>query len=298
MEIDKAGQADREQDASGSQSVERATALLMLVGKLHRFGAGLSELVQQSGMKAPTVRRLLVALMRAGLVEQDGETRRYYLGPESYVLGTIAADRFGIHQMAIGCLIRLADSSQDTAFLSVRRGDYAVCLHREDGTYPIRSHVLAAGDRHALGIGAGSLAMLAALPDAEVDRILEANGQIYTERYPRLQQSVMRESIAEARSRGWAINRGLTFPGSWGIGIAVRDIHGEPNAALSIAAIESRLGEERQTELGQLLTQEAHQLEIRLHNAATVRDGGKFLSDSKRLIGGNGNRKFAGQKRN
>ena len=53
----------------------------------------------------------------------------------------------------------------DSSFLSVRRDNYAVCLYREEGTYPVRTHALQAGLQHPLGVGAGSLAMLSALPD-------------------------------------------------------------------------------------------------------------------------------------
>ena len=103
--------------------------------------------------------------MWAGLVEQDPVTRSYFLGVETYVLGLLATARFGLHHLARDSLLRLARQSGDTAFLSVRRGDYGTCLHREEGTCPLRSHVLQAGDRHPLGVGAGNIAMLAKLSD-------------------------------------------------------------------------------------------------------------------------------------
>lgn len=258
-------------EVAGAQSVERATALLMLVARFRRAGAGLGEIVAESGLKQPTARRLLLALMRTGLVEQDPVTRRYLLGPSCYVLGLLAADGFGIHHHAVDSLVRLAAQSQDTAFLTVRSGTYGVCLHREEGTYPIRSHVLAAGDRHPLMVSAGNLAMLACLPDREVDFILETHAEACAERYPRLVAPKVREVLAEARAQGYAINRGLTFPGSWGLGVAIRGYDDEPIAALSIAAIEGRLGEERQTSLAQLLHREAREIESRMRAMVDVR---------------------------
>ena len=47
----------------------------------------LTELVERSHLHKPTCRRILVGLMDAGLVEQDPASRRYFLGPEAYVLG-------------------------------------------------------------------------------------------------------------------------------------------------------------------------------------------------------------------
>jgi len=80
-------------DLSGSQSVDRALRLLALVGREAEGGAKLSDIVEDSGLNKPTARRLLLALMRAGLVGQEARTRRYYLGEEAYVLGTLASRR-------------------------------------------------------------------------------------------------------------------------------------------------------------------------------------------------------------
>lgn len=76
-------------DLSGSQSVDRALRLLALVGRESASGLPLSEIVAESGLNKPTVRRLLLALMRAGLVEQEARTRRYHLGEEAFVLGLL-----------------------------------------------------------------------------------------------------------------------------------------------------------------------------------------------------------------
>lgn len=217
-------------------------------------------------MKQPTARRLLLALMRTGLVVQDPVSRRYLLGPSCYVLGTLAAEGFGIHHQSVDSLVRLARQSQDTAFLTVRSGTYGVCLHREEGSYPIRSHVLAAGDRHPLMVSAGNLAMLARLPDAEVDFILRTHAEACLERYPRLDAATVREVLAETRARGYAVNRGLTFPGSWGLGVAIKGYDDEPIAALSIAAVEGRLDEERQKTLARLLQHEVREIETRMRS--------------------------------
>src|SRR5690606_32957584 len=75
---------------SGAQSVDRALALLGLVGQ-HPGGATLTDLVGRSGLNKATVRRLLLALIRAGLVEQSGDSRLYHLGEEAYILGLRAA---------------------------------------------------------------------------------------------------------------------------------------------------------------------------------------------------------------
>ncbi|MDI4666983.1 IclR family transcriptional regulator [Xanthobacter autotrophicus] len=248
----------------GTQSIERAVALLIMVGRAAPEGARLSDLVRASGLPKPTARRVLLALVRTGLLDQDEVTRRYHIGPEAYVLGTLAGTRFGIHALALDGLARIARASGDCAFLSVPRGAFSVCLHREEGTWPIRTHVLQAGDRHPLGIGAGGLALLAALPDEEVERMLAANAEALESAYPGYSVRLLREHVADARARGYALNPGLYVAGSWGIGVPVLGPDGRPAGALSIAAIESRLSPERQLQLVPLLRREAEALEAAL----------------------------------
>ncbi len=253
----------------GTQAVERALAVLSRVSMAGDRGASLVELVTGSGLKHATVHRLLLALVRTGFVDHDRSTHRYFLGSESYVLGVLASSRHGLRRIAEGSVARLAHVSEDTAFLTVRRGLFAVCLHREEGTSPIRAHVWALGDRHPLGVGSGSVAMLAALADDEVEAIIEANRALYRERYPDVTPGIVRQLVDQARARGYCTHLGLGFPGLGGIGVVIRDRDGAPLAALSIGAAASRLSEDRIRSLVGLVRDEAVRVERQLHAPST-----------------------------
>lgn len=250
--------------ADGAQALDRALTLLRLIGARSKHGLRLTEIVAQSGLTKPTVHRMLRALERNGFVEQNPATRLYHLGPEAFVLGVLATERFGIHRAAAGALARLAAASQDTVFLSVRRDSHAVCLERQEGSFPIKTHVLNAGDRHPLGIGAGSLAILSAMDDAEVEAVLEQNAAEMAANYPTFSPELLRDEVAVTRGQGFAFNPGRLLAGSWAVGVAVLDAGGSCLGALSISAIESRLGEDRRTELASLLKDEAQRLSQRL----------------------------------
>ena len=249
---------------SGSQSVDRALGLLSLIGREPADGLPLGEIVTGSGLNKPTTRRLLLALMRAGLVEQEPQTRRYCLGEEAFVLGVLAARRHGLLEMAMDSLRRLSAETQDTSFLTVRRENYAICLHREEGTYPVRTHALQTGDQHPLGVGAGSLAILAALPDDDVDRVIAANEPALLARYPGFAPDAMRVDITETRERGFSLNPGRLVASSWGVGRAFRYPDGRVAGAFSLAAIDSRMAPARQAELSVLLAREAARIEALL----------------------------------
>lgn len=261
--IDAAG------SAIGAQSIGRATNMLRLLASHAKSGAGLGELVAASGLAKPTCRRILLALKDAGLVEQDEASRRYFLGPELYALGSVAGQRYGLHRHALDCVVRLAQRTGDAAFLQVRSGDFVVCLHREDGAFPIRSHVLAAGDRHPLGVGAGSLAILASLDDMEVDAAIAKTASTLVAKYPALTERTLHKLVRETRQKGYSMNRGLLFPGSWGMGMIVRGAPGQVEACLSLAAVKSRMQPDREPQLAEWLAQEVAIVEQRLASAGS-----------------------------
>ena len=256
--------AQRIGENTGSQSVDRALALLSVVGRHAERGVSLTEIVATTDLNKPTARRLLLALIRAGLVEQDEETRLYFLGEESFVLGSLASRRYGLLQLAMDGLVRLSRRTEDASFLSIRRGANSVCLYREEGSFPVRTHALQAGFEHPLGVGAGSLAMLAALPDDEVEAVLATNAEVLRQRYPMLSPERIRQDVAATRLNGFSLNPGLIYPNSWGVGVAIRASDGGPAGALSVAAIDSRLQPARQTEIAGYLAEEARLIEKRL----------------------------------
>lgn len=248
-------------DVSGSQSVDRALRLLSLIGREPAGGLPLSEIVTESRLNKPTARRLLLALMRAGLVEQEPQTRHYCLGEEAFVLGVLAARRHGLLELSLASLKRLSAATLDTSFLTIRRDAYAICLHREEGTFQVRTHALQAGDQHPLGVGAGSLALLAALPDDDVDRIMAANEAALLRGYPGFAPALIRSDLALARQRGFALNPGRLVASSWGLGAAFRYPDGRVAGAFSIAAIDSRMQPDRQAEVAQHLAEEVRCME-------------------------------------
>lgn len=276
-----------DRDATGSQSVDRALGLLSMVGRHADRGVSLTDLVEESGLNKPTCRRLLLALIRAGMVDQDPESRRYYLGEEAYVIGSLASRRFGLLQISMESLLRLSKKTEDSSFLSVRRDMWSVCLYREEGTYPVRTHALQAGFEHPLGVGAGSLAMLAALPDEEVEAVLAANAEVLLEKYPMLPVDRIRQDVETTRRKGYALNPGLIFANSWGVGVVLKTPENRIAGALSIAAIDSRMQEARQGELAGYLLQEARLVEGKLAqmfaSRHSARDNGAPRAAERRL---------------
>jgi DNA-binding IclR family transcriptional regulator len=242
----------------GTQVIGRAAAVLRAVSAAMPRGLGTSAVATTTGLSRPTAHRLLSSLAAEGFLDHDALTGRWVPGPELYLLGSVAAERYDITGLARPIVRSLAEASGESAFLSARRGDETVCLLREDGSFPIRSHVLYEGIRFPLGVASAGLAILAFLPDAAVERYLaDADLGAYGDSHATRR---LRARLDETRAAGWALNPGLLVEGSYGMGAAVFDASGQPAWALSLTGIEARFSRERRPELGRLLLEHAHRL--------------------------------------
>lgn len=242
--------------------VGRVAALLRVVANSEPKGIRTSAAADASGLARPTAHRLLTALSKEGFVDRSA-AGLWCMGPELFLLGLGAAPRYDARNLAQPILRRLAVATGESASFSVRRGDETVCLLHEEGTFPLRSHVLREGIRFPLGVASAGIAILAFMPEGERSDFLEHIDLVaaWGEEH-RLDR--VRTRLAAAREDGYSTNPGLVFPGSWGMGAAVFDQDERPVGALSLTGIEARFGPERRRALGAQLLQAARGLSLQI----------------------------------
>lgn len=248
---------------SSTQVVGRALRLLRTVGSFEPAGVTTSEAARAAELARPTAHRLLTTLAAEGFIDRDPVTGRWALGPELYLLGATSANRYDITEQARDLVAQLARDTGESAFLSARRGDETVCVYSQEGSFPLRSHVLHEGVRFPLGVASAGLVILAHLPDRDIDEYLARN-----DLQPRWGQThrdmAIRERISATRQTGYAVNPALIVEGSWGMGAAVFDRQEHPAWALSITGVETRFRAQRRRDMGALLLECAHELSLRL----------------------------------
>ncbi|XAS72705.1 IclR family transcriptional regulator [Micrococcaceae bacterium Sec5.1] len=259
-------QKSTQNPVQGAQVVGRVALLLRLVGRKPE-GTSLAGLVRESGLTRPTVHRLLTSLAAEGLLEHDSAAGKWVLGPEIFLLGSVAAARFPMEDIARPSLRRLAAETGESAFFSIRRGNETVCVLREEGSFPVRSFVLHEGVRFPLGVASAGTAIMAFLPTDEQETLLEdwsAHAGDFAVGHP---SDVVRDNLERTRLAGYSVNPGLILEGSWGMGAAVFDQQGRPAWALSLTGIEPRFRPDRQEFLGKLLLEEAHRMTAKLQGS-------------------------------
>ncbi|MCC7079577.1 MAG: IclR family transcriptional regulator [Burkholderiales bacterium] len=248
---------------SGTQSIQRAARLLRELAARNRQGMRLIDVAHSSGLQRPTVHRMLKCLTAENLVSQDPKSRRYFLGPLVFELGITAGPRFNIRDVCTDALDRIAADTGDTAFLIIRSGDDALCVDRREGAFPIKTFTVDVGVRRPLGVGAGSLAILTALPDDEIETTVQRVASRLPA-YGRLTEAELLHMVKRARKTGYVLNDVRTLSGVTAIGVPILDPNARPIGAISVSAISARMTTARQRELVEILRREIRAIEKQL----------------------------------
>ncbi|MGN1287770.1 MAG: IclR family transcriptional regulator [Bradyrhizobium sp.] len=237
-------------------AIQKVCAILRVLAQ--RSPLRLTDIADTTSLNKATALRILNSLIEEGFVSRVTGAKTYELGQEARVMAVGARRSVDIAELAQPSLLRLSERSADTALLSVRSGVEALYLARSVGSHPLQPNYLQIGSRRPLGVGAGALALLVWLPDAEIEAVIEVIVPRLA-KSPRITPKFLRERIAVARKVGHTVLLDAAFPGMGGVGVPVRDDAGEVVAALSIGAATDRI-RRRETELADMLKKEAQVL--------------------------------------
>jgi DNA-binding IclR family transcriptional regulator len=243
--------------AQGTQSIDRAAQLLVRVLESDR-PVPLTELAAATELPKSTASRLLGALERHGLVQQ--EDQRGPLRPGPTILRFATRDLFERHlvEAAGGALDALGELSGETINLAVPASGAVEHVAQVDS-----SHFLGTGqwigrrvDFHSTAVGKVFLAFGAAtLPDGELGRVAPSTI---------VDRAVLARQLERVLVDGFATAVDELEPGLAALAAPVVGSGGDVVAALSITGPTLRLGPRRIEELRPVLVTQARALGERL----------------------------------
>lgn len=247
---------------SGTRSAAKALALLRLVGIHHPDGVRLTDLIARSGQDRSTAHRLLACLEEYGFVERALPSKSYRLGLSALEMGLVSMGMRPVVERFLPLMRRIARQSGDTVFLMVRAADHVLCLHREEGTYPVKVLTSEAGTHLLMGISLAGVAIMAHLEEQEVAAVYERHEDAY--RMNGVSLPKLRKAWQRTRATGFAELTDHRHEVTRGVACAIRY---SPNSfvGISIAAIDSRMPKQRRAELGAILSRELETLAWRGH---------------------------------
>ncbi len=250
---------------TGSQAVERASALLSLIvesGAPRTF----SSLVDELGLAKSTTSRLLQALERSRLVHRD---RAGAFRPGA-LFSLHAARPSALHdlsELARPTMEHLSELSRETVNLAVPRGSQLVQIDQVDSHYLIGAMNWVGVDvpAHCTALGK-VLYAYGALP------VPPGNLERRTPHSP-VDRAQLDHALVEVRRRGWAASLDELELGLAAVGAPVRTVDGAVVAAVSVSGPTSRINDYGITQLGDLLVAELRGLSTLLGHQPGRKEG-------------------------
>lgn len=214
-------------------TVERAIAVLSTLAQNSRE-MGVTEIAATLNVYPSVVSRLLATLKKHRLVRQNPQTLKYLLGTGILELSVAVMDSIDLTMVSRPALEELGRLTNETVCLVVIDGAHGVCLQRVDSPHGvgIRSRVGWREPLHACAVGK---ALLAYLPDNDVDRIIADFGLPPRTPNTIVDPDAFREHLKEVRLRGYAVDDEEAEIGIRCIGAPVFNHMGQPVAAVGIS---------------------------------------------------------------
>jgi IclR family acetate operon transcriptional repressor len=251
--------------AERSDQVKSLVRALTLLNRLASTddGVTLSEVAQQVGLSPSTAHRLLTTLEQERYVHFDPERRLWSVGMQAFMTGNAFLRARSLTAAARPHMRALMEESAETVNLAVEDQYEAVYLAQVESRQMMRAFARPGG-RVPLHCSSVGKAMLSAMPDAAVTKILQNRG------LPRVtiktigDTVALREDLLRTRERGYALDDEEHAVGLRCIASVIFDETSEPLAAISVSGPMVRIPDERVPILGDAVRRKAEAISAQL----------------------------------
>lgn len=241
-----------ERDRQVVQAVLKAVDLMEIISKERLIG--ISDLTRQSGLKKTTVARLLATLKRAGMVEQDHNSQRFYITIRVFEMGSRVLENLDIRRQAQPLIEDFVHKHGKSTLLSVLNRGEVVYIGKFEAPELFRI-ITSVGSRTPVYCSASGKAMLAFLdPERRRHILKEIPLKTFTAKTI-TDLAALEQDLAATRERGYSLDLGEHYPNLCSVAAPVFDSQGYVKAAISVPRIDATTSEDELAKLGQELVQ-------------------------------------------
>jgi IclR family acetate operon transcriptional repressor len=245
-------------NAAQSSQVKSATRTLDIIEYVvaHERPLVAQEIAVALGIPVSSLSYLLSTLVERGYLARDG--RRYSAGPGLQRLQARHGG-FSLAERAAPLVRTLRVQLNETTSFFIRHEWEIEALVTESSEQALR-YAVPTGNRLPMHALASGKALLAALPDDELDRYFAETERVRFTPSTVVAEKALRREVAQIRKDGFAFTDEEFSLGIVGIGRAVT-ISGEPIGALSVAIPKARFDDAMRSRVIDLLERTAGLLE-------------------------------------
>ncbi|HEY8983805.1 MAG TPA: IclR family transcriptional regulator [Streptomyces sp.] len=245
-----------------NSTADRALDILTLFDDTRLVVSG-TAVAEHLGVARSTAYRYLQSLV-AGRFLEEAPGGGFRLGLRVLEIARLARRSYGLSEVALPSMETLAEEVRETVLLTRRTADLVVCVDRaECGSRAVRISY-ERGSTLPLNAGASALVLLAWSPADEARRLLEETDLRRFTPATLVDVDALMERLGRIRRLGYSVTRGELDPDVVGIAAPILDQHGTVAAAVSVAALASRVYPEAEAELARKVQATADAISERL----------------------------------
>ncbi|MEY9976048.1 IclR family transcriptional regulator [Lysinibacillus sp. RC79] len=239
------------------QLLERAMTIAKVLASASENSLSISELSATCNLPLSTLHRILKAMIKEGMIEQDDQTKQYRLGTIWMELGLQVYDTMDYISKIRPELERLAREVEESVYLSKPAGLDTIIIERIDSAAnPIRIYDQL-GIRIPMHIGAANKAILATIPFSQAREIIE-------HLIPHEEIAELEAQLEQIRLQGFAISHGERTAGTSSIAVSILNGFNEVVGAVSIGFVSFNVSAEHINTLTERLVETGKRVSMKL----------------------------------
>ncbi|ALX47812.1 IclR family transcriptional regulator [Lentibacillus amyloliquefaciens] len=221
------------------QSIDRAMTIIgILLRNSPKNKLTISELAEETDLPVSTLHRILKAMIKHRMIEQDERTKQYGIGNIWLEYGLLIYDTIDYVSQTRPVLENLMKQLQESVYLYKPMGDESMIIERIDDTSSAIRVYDKIGLRIPMDTSAANHVMLAFMTpdkrDACVRRLLPENDQAAFQNY-----------LEEVREKGYAESDNERIEGTTSIAAPITNLNGDVHGAVGIRVISFNLTAKR-----------------------------------------------------
>lgn len=222
----------------------------------------LSDISQQLGIPKSTAHNLLNTLVSEGYIEKT-DNNQYALGTAVIALTQKVRVNVEVRDRAAPLLRELADLCDESVYLTIRDGDYALYIYAIESSQRLLART-AIGDRANLHCTSVGKAILAYLPDEQVDAVIERAGLPRFTKRTITSPEHLKTELDQTRKRGYSVDNGEHEDYVYCIGAPIFDVQGNVFGSCSVSGIDPQIVGERVQKISEAVMRTAMDISRRM----------------------------------
>jgi DNA-binding IclR family transcriptional regulator len=233
------------------KSADRVMQILEAIGSSEE-GKTHGELASSLNIPKSSLSLLLANLVDREYISLSGTDKRYILGPQVLVLAGRYLSNLDIARLGQPILRTLTRVIDESAEIAIKRGNEMMIIAKEDCSRPL-TRMIQMGERAPIYATAGGKAILAHLPDEEIEQYLSSVELTPITKATITDPEVLRRELNAIRSGALARSHEELHEGITAMASPVFDLHGVVAASIVLPVLTVRFTSDKEKRAEEIL---------------------------------------------